>query len=143
MYNYTHSPFKTQEIVSNILKEEYAERSGGLSGNDDGTDECLVCICITWFYPVDPVSGKYEICTPLFDRITIQLINGKTLEISKKAVGEFCLYTQNYVGWKPIKKYFTYFDILREEIWYFFSQTTLFIKKEVKNRPSKNLDSCF
>lgn len=134
LYNYTHSPFKTQEIVSNILKEEYAEGPGGLSGNDDaGQMSAWYVFASLGFYPVDPVSGKYEICTPLFDRITIQLINGKTLEISKKKQSENSVYIHK-IMWdgKPYKKkYFTYFDILKGgNLVFFLSDDPIYQKKK-------------
>jgi len=34
------------------------------------------------FYPVDPVGGQYELGSPLVDKATIQLENGKTLTIN-------------------------------------------------------------
>ena len=38
------------------------------------------------FYPGDPVSGEYQLCSPLFDKILLQLQGSKKLEIvcSKK-----------------------------------------------------------
>ena len=33
------------------------------------------------FYPVDPVSGEYELGAPLFDEVSIELPDGKTFTI--------------------------------------------------------------
>jgi putative alpha-1,2-mannosidase len=35
-------------------------------------------------YPLDPVSGEYQLSAPLFDRVTVQLAGGKKLEIVVK-----------------------------------------------------------
>jgi predicted alpha-1,2-mannosidase len=35
LYNFTNSPWKTQQIVAKIREEEYTDGPGGLSGNDD------------------------------------------------------------------------------------------------------------
>lgn len=33
------------------------------------------------FYPVDPVSGEYELGMPLFDEVTIELPDGETFTV--------------------------------------------------------------
>jgi predicted alpha-1,2-mannosidase len=82
LYNYTASPWKTQQAVRDILSSEYSDGPGGLSGNDDaGQMSAWYVFASMGLYPVDPVSGNYLMCTPLFDRITISLPNRKTLEI--------------------------------------------------------------
>jgi predicted alpha-1,2-mannosidase len=82
LYNYTTSPWKTQKVVRNILAEEYSDGPGGLSGNDDaGQMSAWYIFAALGFYPVDPVSGNYEICSPIFDKITLVLEGKKKLEI--------------------------------------------------------------
>ncbi|HEX8429240.1 GH92 family glycosyl hydrolase [Hymenobacter sp.] len=82
MYNYTASPWKTQQQVRRILAEEYSDGPGGLSGNDDaGQMSAWYVFAALGFYPLDPVSNQYLLCAPLFDRINIQLPVGKPLEI--------------------------------------------------------------
>ncbi len=83
MYNYTASPWKTQRIVRKILSEEYSDGPGGLSGNDDaGQMSAWYVFAAMGLYPVDPVSGNYQLCSPLFDKIIIRLPNNKTLQIT-------------------------------------------------------------
>lgn len=77
MYNFTASPWKTQQQVTKILKEEYDDGAGGLSGNDDaGQMSAWYIFAAMGFYPVDPVSNDYQICTPLFDKVSIRTNKG-------------------------------------------------------------------
>jgi len=85
MYNFTESPWKTQNQVIKILKEEYSDGPGGLGGNDDaGQMSAWYIFASMGFYPVNPVSGEYICCTPLFEKITIQLPGNKKFEITCK-----------------------------------------------------------
>ena len=99
MYNYTAAPYKTQQTVLKILDEEYSDGPGGLSGNDDaGQMSAWYVFAAMGFYPVDPVSGEYILCTPLFDKIILQLQNNKQLQIICKRQSEKSIYIQD-VKW--------------------------------------------
>ena len=83
LYNYTASPYKSQQAVARILKEEYSDGIGGLSGNDDaGQMSAWYVFAAIGMYPVDPVGGQYQLCTPLFDRVVINLPNGRKWEVT-------------------------------------------------------------
>jgi len=85
MYNYTPSPWKTQLQVRKILAEEYTDGPGGLSGNDDaGQMSAWYMFASMGFYPVNPVSGEYLLCSPIFEKVSIKLANGNQFEISCK-----------------------------------------------------------
>lgn len=82
LYNYTSNPWKTQKQVTKILDEEYDEGAGGLSGNDDaGQMSAWYVFASLGFYPVDPVSGIYQITSPSFNQTTISFDTGKKLII--------------------------------------------------------------
>jgi predicted alpha-1,2-mannosidase len=82
MYNYTPSPWKTQAAVRKILATEYSDGPGGLGGNDDaGQMSAWYMFASMGFYPVNPISGEYLLCSPLFDKIAITLQNGRKFEI--------------------------------------------------------------
>lgn len=50
----------------------------GLCGNEDcGQMSAWYVFSAMGFYPVNPVSGEYEIGTPLFPEIQMHLDNGK------------------------------------------------------------------
>ncbi|MDN3585954.1 GH92 family glycosyl hydrolase [Pedobacter aquatilis] len=83
LYNYTASPWKTQKQVNRILNEEYSDGPGGLSGNDDaGQMSAWYVFASLGFYPVDPVSGQYQLTLPQFENVRLFLRNGSVLNIS-------------------------------------------------------------
>ncbi|MFC4210222.1 GH92 family glycosyl hydrolase [Pedobacter lithocola] len=82
LYNFTASPWKTQLQVNRILNEEYDEGAGGLSGNDDaGQMSAWYVFAAIGFYPVDPVSGNYQLTSPAFQQTQISFSNGNKLNI--------------------------------------------------------------
>lgn len=82
MYNYTPSPWKTQAVVRKILAEEYNEGPGGLGGNDDaGQMSAWYMFASMGFYPLNPVSGEFILCSPLFNKTAIKLKNGRKFRI--------------------------------------------------------------
>jgi predicted alpha-1,2-mannosidase len=82
MYTYTDAPWKTTDVVQEILKEEYSDGPGGLSGNDDaGQMSAWYVMAAMGFYPVDPVSGEYRLSAPIFDDIRLKTASGKTLHL--------------------------------------------------------------
>jgi predicted alpha-1,2-mannosidase len=82
LYNYTASPWKTQQQVQKILIEEYSDGPGGLSGNDDaGQMSAWYVFAALGFYPANPVSNEYLLCSPIFDRVKIKLQNRKSFEM--------------------------------------------------------------
>jgi predicted alpha-1,2-mannosidase len=106
MYNYTSSPWKTQKEVRRILSEEYSDGPGGLSGNDDaGQMSAWYIFASIGFYPLNPVSDEYLLCSPLFDETTITLKGGKKFQIITHKDSETSAYI-NEVKWngKPWKK---------------------------------------
>lgn len=116
LYNYTASSWKTQKVVREILQTEYNDGTGGLSGNDDaGQMSAWYIFAAVGFYPVDPVSGNYVLCAPVFDNIRISLPGQKLFDIichknspadqyikSIKLNGK--LYPKNYITHKDLVK---------------------------------------
>ena len=67
------------------------------------------------FYPVDPVSGEYQLSSPIFDRVVINLTNGKKFEVISHKKNDQSKYTYQ-VQWngKGYKKNFVrYTDIMQ------------------------------
>lgn len=82
MYNYTPSPWKTQVVVRKILAEEYNDGPGGLGGNDDaGQMSAWYMFASMGFYPLNPVSGEFILCSPLFNKVAIKLKSGRKFRI--------------------------------------------------------------
>lgn len=116
MYNYTRSPWKTQQVVRNIRNEEYSDGPGGLSGNDDaGQMSAWYVFAALGLYPVDPVSGEHLLCTPLFDKTTMQLPAGKKLQIvcKKKSADDVYIKQVKLNGKTYSKNFITYTDLMK------------------------------
>lgn len=82
LYNYTGAAWKTQQRVREILLSQYNDTPDGLSGNDDaGQMSAWFVFSAMGFYSVTPGMDYYVIGSPLFDKVKINLENGKTFEI--------------------------------------------------------------
>jgi predicted alpha-1,2-mannosidase len=85
LYAYAGAPYKTQARVRMLLETMYRNDPDGLAGNEDcGQMSAWYIMSALGFYAVDPASGNYVFGSPLFDRATIALGNGKTLVIQAK-----------------------------------------------------------
>jgi predicted alpha-1,2-mannosidase len=83
LYDYTGQPWKTQARVREIARDAYSNTPNGVLGNEDcGQMSAWYVFAAMGFYPVNPASGEYVIGSPLFTRMTLNLPNGKTFEIS-------------------------------------------------------------
>jgi predicted alpha-1,2-mannosidase len=72
MYAYAGAPWKTQQWVRDIIREEYSAEPGGLSGNEDaGQMSAWLVFSMMGFYPVAPGMPYYVIGSPVFDEITL------------------------------------------------------------------------
>ena len=81
-YNYINKPFKTQELADKIMKEQYRNAPDGLSGNEDcGQMSSWYILNAIGFYQVAPADPTYTISRPLFDKVSIDLENGKKMTI--------------------------------------------------------------
>ena len=116
MYHYTSSPWKTAKVVNKILREEYEDGIGGLSGNDDaGQMSAWYVFAAMGLYPLNPASEEYLLTTPLFDSISMRLTNGRTFSIIKKKQTSTSRYIQS-VRWNKepyTKNYLLHHDIVK------------------------------
>ena len=116
MYNYTAAPYKTQQAVQTILREEYSDGPGGLSGNDDaGQMSAWYLFAAMGFYPLNPVSDEYILCTPLFNKITLNLRDKRQLVISCKRQSATAMYIAS-IKWNGKlydKNFIRYADIMK------------------------------
>ncbi len=78
LYAYAGQQWKTAEKVRYIMKEFYHDQPDGIIGNEDcGQMSAWYIFSSLGFYPVLPASGNYVIGSPLFDKVTVNLENGK------------------------------------------------------------------
>lgn len=83
LYNYVGKPWKTQEMTRRILAEMYQPTPEGISGNEDcGQMSAWYILSSLGLYSVCPGTNQFNLTTPLFEKATIKLANGKTLTIT-------------------------------------------------------------
>ncbi|MFB6877448.1 glycoside hydrolase domain-containing protein [Streptomyces sp. NPDC056323] len=74
LYDDAGQPWKTQAKVREIAAANYANRTDGLSGNEDcGQMSAWYVLSSLGIYPVNPASGKYSVGSPFFDQAKVQL----------------------------------------------------------------------
>ncbi len=82
LYNFTDSPWKTQHLVRRILDSLYTPLPDGLCGNDDcGQLSAWYVMSALGFYPLTPGTGSYVVGSPLFEKASIRLENGRVFTI--------------------------------------------------------------
>ncbi|MFL6438977.1 MAG: GH92 family glycosyl hydrolase [Terriglobales bacterium] len=96
LYDYSGEPWKTQQKVRQIAAEAYSNTPTGILGNEDcGQMSAWYIFTAVGFYPVNPVSGDYMIGSPIFEKTTLHLPNGKTFVISAPESSATNLYIQS------------------------------------------------
>ena len=116
LYNFAGKSWKTQEIVKKIGSELYKNSPDGLAGNEDcGQMSAWYVLSAMGFYSVTPGLPYYVIGIPLFEKIIINLENGKKFTIIAKNISDKNFYIQSAVlNGKPYSKsYIDYKDILK------------------------------
>jgi predicted alpha-1,2-mannosidase len=114
LYDWTDQPWKTQERVRMILKNQYHPTPDGLGGNDDcGQMSAWYIFTALGFYPVAPASGQYMLGSPAIDSAVLKLENGKTLTIEAKNQSDKNVYVKKVVvnGQTLKRPYLTYAEI--------------------------------
>lgn len=95
LFNAVDQPWKTQEYAAKVMNELYLNTPAGLSGNEDcGQMSAWYVFSAMGFYPVNPVSGQYELGTPLFPEIKLNLPNGNIFTIRAPQVNKENIYIQ-------------------------------------------------
>ena len=116
LYNAAHQPWKTTDLTHRVLKQLYTDKPSGLCGNEDcGQMSAWYVFASLGFYPIDPLSGRYELVTPLFRESTISLPNGRTLRLSAPELSEKKRYIKRVTinGRELRKSYITYDDVMQ------------------------------
>ena len=130
LFNAIGQPWKTQKYAAEVMHELYKNTPAGLCWNEDcGQMSAWYVFSAMGFYPVDPISGKYEIGTPMYPEMKMHLANGKTFTILAPAVSKENIYIQSVkLDGNPYdKSYITHEQIMNGSIFEF----------EMGNKPGK------
>ncbi len=85
LFDYVGEPWKTQFLTHKILTVLYRNKNDGLAGNEDcGQMSAWYILSSLGFYPVSPGQKIYAIGSPLFEKATVHLENGKSILIRAK-----------------------------------------------------------
>lgn len=137
LFNYGTKPWLTQKWVNRILTKDMiqnygthekwedpyvgkiykAEPEGFIPemDDDDGTMSAWYVLSSMGFYPVEIGTSRFQITSPIFDRVTINLENGKTFEIVTENQSDSNFYIQSItLNNEPLNKpQINYEDILK------------------------------
>lgn len=116
LYVYAGQQWKTAEKVSYIQHNFYTDRPDGIIGNEDcGQMSAWHVLSALGFYQVNPSHGVYVFGSPLFEKVTVNLPEGKTFTIEAPAVSKDNKYIQSVRlnGESHPKSYITYEDIMK------------------------------
>lgn len=112
LFNYVKGQeWRTQKEVRKIVNTEFSNSPDGLPGNDDcGTMSAWLIYSMMGFYPDCPGNMDYQVASPVFNKITIELdpdyYPGETFVIENKNPGQDKYYVQSMMlNGKQHKKY--------------------------------------
>lgn len=96
IYNRLGAPWKTQKRVRMLLESFFPDSLQGIPGDEDGGGmSAFVVFSMMGFYPVTPGIPTYDIGSPIFDKVTIHLEDGRTFSILAHNTSHEAKYVQS------------------------------------------------
>ncbi len=96
LYNYAGAPWKAQYWARETMNKMYKATPDGYCGDEDnGQTSAWYVFSAMGFYPVCPAAGQYILGAPLFNKITLNLENGKKVIINAPKNSETNQYIQS------------------------------------------------
>lgn len=96
LYNYCGQAWKTQRKIHELINLWFTDSPLGICGDEDGgAMSAFLAFSAMGFYPVNPASGDYDLGSPIFDRVEIDLPNGKTFTVSAGGASGNAKYIQS------------------------------------------------
>lgn len=114
LYNYAGQPWKTQKRIRTLMNQWFRNDLMGMPGDEDGGGMSAFIVFSTMgFYPVTPGLPTYNIGSPFFEQVKMNLSNGKTFEIEARGCSEENKYIQSATlnGKEWDKPWFSHEDI--------------------------------
>ena len=115
LYDFIGREKKAQYRVNQIIDSLYTNTPDGLCGNDDcGQMSAWYVFSAIGFYPVNPLDGKYYIGSPQFEKVEIDLPNGKTFTVIANNVSVKNIYikSKKLNGKELDRPYITYEELI-------------------------------
>lgn len=96
LYILAGKPWRTQELVYDIVKTKYVNEVNGLCGNDDcGQMSAWYIFANLGFYPVNPCGGEYVLGAPQIEKATIKLPGGKIFTVTTENFSDENIYVDH------------------------------------------------
>lgn len=116
LYNYVGQPWKGAKLIRQTMSQLYTNHVDGLSGNEDvGQMSAWYILSAMGLYQVEPAGGKYIIGSPVLDKATMAVGNGKTFSIIAKDNNVENIYVQSaMLNGKPYTKSYILFDDIKK-----------------------------
>lgn len=96
LYNRLGEPWKTQRWTRFICDHAYKTGVNGLIGNEDvGQMSAWYVLAASGVHPICPGETRFELTTPMFDRVAWNLPNGKTFTVSVTGSAPQNIYIQS------------------------------------------------
>ena len=114
LYNYAGQPWKAQARVREVMRKLYNSTENGYPGDEDqGQTSSWYVLSALGFYSVCPGTDQYVLGSPVFQKTTITLENGKKFVIEAKNNSGENVYIQSAtLNGKPYSRnYLTYKDL--------------------------------
>jgi len=116
LYAAVGRPWRTAEIVREVMAKYYTNAPDGLCGNEDaGQMSAWYVLSAMGFYPMNPMNGTFVFGSPLMDEAVIKLAGNKKFDIVVKDNSKENKYIQKIVlnGINYNKSFFLYKDIMK------------------------------
>ena len=116
LYCYAGEPWKTQKRIRMLMEAWFRNDLMGVCGDEDGGGmSAFYVFSAMGFYPVTAGLPYYVIGSPLFDKVAIDLDNGKTFTVVAKNNSADNKYIQSAtLNGKPYNKtYFSHEDLVK------------------------------
>jgi predicted alpha-1,2-mannosidase len=115
IYDRVGAPWKTQKRVRMLLESFFTDTVHGIPGDEDGGGmSAFVVFSMLGIYPVTPGVPVYDIASPVFDKATIHLRNGRHFVILAHGTSRDNKYVQSILlNGKPLDQvWFRHSEIL-------------------------------
>lgn len=114
LFYWTGAPYRSQQVVRQILTETYSTDPDGICGNEDcGQMGAWYVMASLGLYPVCPGSGEYLLTAPLFKESVLHLGNGKTLTIKADRPRRPYI-SKVFLNGKPVEQHFLTYEQIME-----------------------------
>lgn len=131
LYNYAGQPWKAQFHVRDVMEKLYNSTENGYPGDEDqGQTSSWYVLSALGFYSVCPGTDQYVLGSPVFEKTTINLENGKKFVIEAKNNNKENVYIQSATlnGKEFTHNFITYGDLINGGVF----------KLEMKNTPNES-----